>query len=213
MHIDGAEERYGLFCGGIEVVVQHLELCKLVCNIDVFKCRIGLGFFCREAKCYGANGVWVRDACDGSVSLGDELVCENECTRVCAFTFEGGNAIREACGKGVLPGEYGGVACGVRFENRRVCNGGVKNGKTKMRGRDHVCVEKRLRNFQLLADFPELRCKCHLAGREFVAFVVARNLIAYENYHARNVAQTAARQHGDERYVRLGARFCWHKAC
>ena len=170
----------------------------MACNIDVFKCRVCLGFVGREAECNGADGVRVRDACDGSVSLGDELVCKNERARVCAFAFEGGDAIREACGKGVLPREYGGIACGVRFENRCICNGGVKDRKAKMRGRDHARVDKRLRNFQLLADFSELRCKCHLAGRELVAIFVARNLIAHENYHARNVAEAAARQHGNE---------------
>ena len=88
----------------------------MACNIDVFKCRVCLGFVGREAECNGADGVRVRDACDGSISLGDELVCKNERARVCAFAFEGGDAIREACGKGVFPGEYGGFVSRIMSE-------------------------------------------------------------------------------------------------
>lgn len=81
-----------------------------------------------------------------------------------------------------------------------------------MRRRDHSCIDKRFRNFQLLSDFAKLRRECHLAGRELVAVFVARNLVAYENHHARYVTQAAARQHGDERNVRLGVRFSRNKA-
>jgi len=55
-----------------------------------------------------------------------------------------------------------------------------------------------LRNFQLLADFAKLGGEGDFAWCKLVSVLVARNLIADEYDHARNVAQAASSEHGNE---------------
>ena len=82
-----------------------------------------------------------------------------------------------------------------------------------MCGRDCSRINQRLRNFQLLADFAELRGKCSFARNKLVAVGIMGNLIAYENDHAGYVTQAATRKHRNKRNVWFRLCFCRNKAC